>query len=199
MILYERTQQNGTQYTPYTGSRRVQEDRSPLQTKLPEVLLFGSHVTAAVFLSNILLHEISTSSVSINSDGTTDPTFFDHVYHTYYHSFCSSFHMESESFDVHTRQMMILLKRSETVLASNGVYSLSPSIIMAAVQKPTFLFDTFWNRVQWSALFPSMPSVAEQMFAERYELVSLVLEYGHSFFLDEFARDFLIVSGIQMR
>ncbi len=95
---------------------------------------------------------------------------------------------------IYAKQLVMLFKKCKLLQIKKGKIQITNSSLLEnnLIQ---FLFDTFWNKVSWSALFPSMPEFAITLWENRMLLIELLLQYDDYCSIDQLTSDYLIINN----
>jgi len=98
---------------------------------------------------------------------------------------------------IYLKQLVIIFRDSDllcdeesfakaiTQLSSNdSIHSIFP-----------MLFISFWNRVNWEEIFPSIPEAAKKLKENRTIMINLLINQSDSFRIDKISNDFFRLTG----
>lgn len=160
---------------------------------------FNLQNTPASTIASILIQELTAQKVAILHDGSTDPLFFDLIHKKYGKELNETFDIDTDVLQVLYRQIIILLKTSGIIQSTAGFYSLHNPHLPSAQDANTFLFELYWNKTNWLTFFPSMPSVAGHLYANRKVIAQLLTKSKKEYYLDSIAIDYLIETNFKYR
>jgi len=178
-------------YLPAEYTRDLMENGSlpPLANRSADF-----HETADVIDRETCLAEVMSnvliSAVRNGAECGSDLSFADSFYNSCVDAYCGGAHLSADEHEllvIHAKQIMIMLRHLGVIVYDNGK-------VGAAVENICYnaLFNSFWNKSQWSSLFPSLEPVAEAMQDDRFLLAELLLSRGERFLVDEIASEYFM-------
>ena len=101
--------------------------------------------------------------------------------------------------------LVIYLKQSVHILEESGIIYIDENKIVSAEKGLAGerlyrrLFNSFWNELDWKAIFPSSPEAAQSLHENRYVLAELLSGSYSAVSIEVLANDFFDVTGICSR
>ena len=100
---------------------------------------------------------------------------------------------DEELLEIFVRQAAIIVQKSDCIVQDGGTVGFSVNNTNETYIR---LFNSFWNRVAWENLFPSIPWAACVLHRDRRILVDLTMRAGSPFRVYDVAADFMVMTGM---
>lgn len=111
--------------------------------------------------------------------------------------------LTTQSSSVQDRELLIIyLKQSVHILEKSGIITKGNDNSIHIVEELNIvslyrkIFDSFWNRLDWKAIFPSSPEAADSLYENKESFIALLSGYYESVNIEVLANDFFDLSGI---
>lgn len=161
-------------------------DDDPFQINLPDC--FASR------LCGFLIEQIQNTRFTMGTDNRLCPEFYE---------FCTqkitSTEMYAETTDldlltIYIKQAVIILKKARLLINRNGCAAISEKEYYKG-NLYVHLLTSFWNKVKWEDIFPSIPEAARELKRSRTILVDLCTKRIGYFPLSSVANEFFELTG----
>jgi hypothetical protein len=91
---------------------------------------------------------------------------------------------DNEILQIYLKQIILIL-RSTNIFYNKKDPAIHKFSLFSTIDLYMQLLNSFWNKVEWKNLFPSMPKVADILQSNRKVLVQLMLEKKNKFRIDQ--------------
>lgn len=103
-----------------------------------------------------------------------------------------------ELFTIYLKQFVIILRQSNLLKITNGIARVASD---TTHYKDIYLslFYSFWIKVKWQDIFPSIPDVARELKKNRGVLTDIILNAGNEFSIADTSREIIDLIGLGNR
>ena len=139
----------------------------------------------AMKLAKTILQKHSAKSLDIKSNDKIKTDYYDNCVKS-----LSNISDDVELLKLHLKQMTLIINNNSSLNNSEN-HNLQNHIFSNNIRLYIKILWTFWNRTDWSLLFPSMPEAALNLMKNRNLLIDLLLNNNDKFRIDQFANSFI--------
>ncbi len=147
----------------------------------------------AVDLAKFLIDKISNKLTLLRSDNSFSDEFYNSCIDEVKSVDLYSEVNDPELMVIYIKQMINLLRRCGVLENRSGIAEIKSSVLKRSLFG--ILFNTFWNEIDWSDIFPSDPDAAEDLKKNRFFMRDILLSCSAREKLDTVTNEFYELTG----
>lgn len=180
---------------PRKKTKRDTIDLSIGKAKIIENQVKGSFIFR---LAELLTGIINSNSFIISRGHRFGDEFFSHCLDNSLNTELYREIDDIELFTIYLKQFVIILRHSSLLRKTNGIARVASDT--AHFQDIYLsLFYSFWIKVKWQDIFPSIPDAARELKRNRGVLVDIILNAGSEFSIADTSREIIDLIGLGNR
>jgi hypothetical protein len=103
---------------------------------------------------------------------------------------------DNELLLLYLKQLVLILRNSSIFFDNPNEYSFTNNSLYGNVHLYLKMLNSFWNKMNWALLFPSMPETAINLMKNKKLLINLLLRKNDKFRIDKIANKFFKTSDL---
>jgi hypothetical protein len=152
--------------------------------------IFAINNSILIKLAKTVLQNIEPASL----DSKSTKCFNNDFYRVCINNLSNMFN-DNELLTVYLKQLILILRNSSIFDNPDGFIT-GKNSLYENVQLYLKMLNSFWNKMNWALLFPSMPETAANLMKNKKLLIDLLLRKKDKFRIDKIANAFFKSSGL---
>jgi len=148
----------------------------------------------AIQLASFVIDFINKSSFKLLSGNRFEDKFYSHCLEKLLNSVEFSSTGDIEILTINLKQLVIILRYSSLFKKKNNIARFESDTIKIR-DIYISLFSSFWNRVPWQKIFPSIPEAARELKRNRGIMVDIIQNAGSRFTIVDISNEFFDITG----
>jgi hypothetical protein len=176
----------------HSRSKRDIEELAIGKEKMTENEVKDSYV---IKLTDFLTGIINSNSFMVSRGNRLGEDFFSYCLHRSLNTEVFTEIDDIELFTIYLKQFAIILRNSDLFSKTNGIARI---VSNTAHYKDIYLslFYSFWIKVKWQDIFPSIPDVARELKRNKGVVVDLILNAGNEFSIADISKVIIELIGL---